>query len=50
MNNRVQIFRKSDGVFVRELKQETCPYYISIKDDELFVTDFSNARVVVFQG
>ena len=56
--DRVQIFRKSDGVFVRELRHQaasgglraTTPYFISIKDDELFVTDDTNMRVVVFQG
>ena len=56
-NNRVQIFRKSDGVYVRELRhaasdglEAATPYCISIEDDELFVTDYNNKRVVVFQG
>ena len=56
-NGRVQIFRKSDGVFVRELRQAASngleamnPYFISIEDDQLFVTDYSNERVMVFQG
>ena len=56
-NKRVQIFRKSDAVFVRELRQAasdgleaTKPFFISIEDDQLFVTDLANQRVVVFQG
>ena len=57
VNDCVQIFCKSDGVFVWELKQAvsdglvaTKPLNISIKDDELFVTDKNNQRVVVFHG
>ena len=53
----MQIFRKSDGVFVRELSQAasngletTKPSFISIEDDRLFVADFKNKRVVVFEG
>ena len=50
-NDRVQIFRKSNGLYVRELRHAASdgleaakPYFISIEDDELFVADGTDGK------
>ena len=49
----IRVFRKSDGMYVRSVSDglETSVFTgISIKDDQIFVTDSNHQRVVEFQG